>query len=104
VITSLFNVFFMRIDRGNIKPVATASADEQLDDLESFRCQTTGGFYLEAHARLLLVRRLRPLLGQLPGQRRGPPLSPRFISIKGRDLMFKNYPIYPYGTIQEKRP
>jgi Fe-S oxidoreductase len=26
------------------------------------------------------------------------PLSPRFISIKGRDLIFKNYPIYPIGS------
>ena len=25
-------------------------------------------------------------------------MSPRFISIKGRDLAFKNYPIYPYGS------
>jgi Fe-S oxidoreductase len=33
-----------------------------------------------------------------PANAVGRPLSPRFISIKGRDLMFKNYPIYPYGS------
>jgi hypothetical protein len=76
VITSLFNVFFMRIDRGNIKPVVNGITDDQLDDLESFRCQAVGRFHLEAHAGFLLVCRLRPLLRQLPGQRRGPPPVP----------------------------
>ena len=36
VITSIFNVFFMRIDHGNIKPVKHGISDDQLDDLESF--------------------------------------------------------------------
>ena len=36
VITSFFNVFFMRLDRGTVKPVRHGISDEQLDDLESF--------------------------------------------------------------------
>ncbi|MCA1785312.1 MAG: (Fe-S)-binding protein [Desulfobacteraceae bacterium] len=36
VITSLFNVFFMRLDKGKIKPVRHGVTAEQLDDLESF--------------------------------------------------------------------
>jgi len=36
VITSIFNVYFMRLRRGNIKPVRHGVSDEQLDDLESF--------------------------------------------------------------------
>ena len=36
VITSLFNVFFMRVKKGNIKPVKYGVTAEELDDLESF--------------------------------------------------------------------
>jgi hypothetical protein len=36
VITSLFNVFFMRIEKGNVKPVRYGISDEQLDGLDSF--------------------------------------------------------------------
>ncbi|MBW2514977.1 MAG: electron transfer flavoprotein, partial [Deltaproteobacteria bacterium] len=36
VITSIFNVFFMRMDRGNVKPVRHGVKDEELDDLASF--------------------------------------------------------------------
>ena len=36
VVTSLFNVFFMRTQRGNVKPVRYGLDDAQLDDLELF--------------------------------------------------------------------
>jgi hypothetical protein len=36
VITSIFNVFFMRVEKGNVKPVRYGIADEQLDELDSF--------------------------------------------------------------------
>ena len=36
VITSFFNVLFMRLDRGDIKPVRYGVPDDKLDDLESF--------------------------------------------------------------------
>ncbi|MFA5906507.1 MAG: electron transfer flavoprotein, partial [Desulfobacula sp.] len=36
VITSIFNVFFMRVRKGNIKPVMYGIADDKLDDLTSF--------------------------------------------------------------------
>ena len=35
VVTSVFNVFFMRLRRGNIKPVRYDVSEKQLDDLES---------------------------------------------------------------------
>ena len=42
------------------------------------RCQSLRGFYLEAHSRFLLLRRLRAVFRQLPGQRRRPPVVTAF--------------------------
>jgi ferredoxin len=82
VVTSLFNVF-MRLRRGNVKPVRHGISDEQLDDLESFRCETTGGFYLETHAGFYSCADCGRCSDNCPANAVGRPLSPRFISIKG---------------------
>ena len=69
--TSLFNVFFAKLDRGTVKPVRWGVSDEQLDQVKSFGVKNIRRLHLEAHAGLLFLRRLRALLGQLSGERRG---------------------------------
>ena len=59
---------------------------------EILRSQDVRGLHLEAHAGLLLLRRLRPVLGPVPGERRGPAASPRFLTIKARDYSFPALP------------
>jgi Fe-S oxidoreductase len=98
VITSLFNVFFMRIDRGNIKPVVNGITDDQLDDLESFGVKRLEDFTWKHMLDFYSCADCGRCSDNCPANAVGRPLSPRFISIKGRDLMFKNYPIYPYGS------
>jgi Fe-S oxidoreductase len=98
VITSLFNVFFMRIDRGNIKPVVHGIKDEELDDLESFGVKRLEDFTWKHLLDFYSCADCGRCSDNCPANAVGRPLSPRFISIKGRDLMFKNYPIYPYGS------
>ncbi len=98
VITSLFNVFFMRIDRGNIKPVRHGVTDEQLDDLESFGVKRLEDFTWKHLLDFYSCADCGRCSDNCPANAVGRPLSPRFISIKGRDLMFNNYPIYPYGS------
>jgi Fe-S oxidoreductase len=98
VITSLFNVFFMRIDRGNIKPVVHGIKDEDLDDLESFGVKRLEDFTWKHLLDFYSCADCGRCSDNCPANAVGRPLSPRFISIKGRDLMFKNYPIYPYGS------
>jgi Fe-S oxidoreductase len=98
VITSLFNVFFMRIDRGNIKPVVNGITDDQLDDLESFGVKKLEDFTWKHMLDFYSCADCGRCSDNCPANAVGRPLSPRFISIKGRDLMFKNYPIYPYGS------
>ncbi len=98
VITSLFNVFFMRIDRGNIKPVQHGVTDEQLDDLESFGVKRLEDFTWKHILDFYSCADCGRCSDNCPANAVGRPLSPRFISIKGRDLVFKNYPIHPYGS------
>ncbi len=98
VITSIFNVFFMRIDRGNIKPVRHGVSDEQLDDLASFGVKKLEDFTWKHLLDFYSCADCGRCSDQCPANAVKRPLSPRFISIKGRDAIFKNYPIYPVGA------
>jgi len=98
VITSIFNVFFMRLDRGNVKPVRHGVADDQLDDLESFGVKKLEDFTWKHILDFYSCADCGRCSDNCPANAVKRPLSPRFISIKGRDLVFKNYPLYPYGA------
>ncbi len=99
VITSIFNVFFMRIDRGNIKPVQHGVSDEQLDDLESFGVKNLADFTWKHMLDFYSCADCGRCSDQCPANAVKRPLSPRFISIKGRDAIFKSHPIYPVGAV-----
>ena len=98
VITSFFNVLFMRKKWGNIKPVRHGVSDDQLDDLEFFGVKTLEDFTWKHILDFYSCADCGRCSDQCPANAVGRPLSPRFISIKGRDLVFKNYPLYPYGA------
>ena len=68
--TSLFNVYFAKLDRGTLKPVRWGVSRRATGSGENLRREDVRRFHLEAHAGFLLLRRLRPLLGQLSRQRR----------------------------------
>ena len=93
VITSFFNVFFMRVQKGKIKPVMHGVSDEQLDDLESFGVKKLEDFTWKHMLDFYSCADCGRCSDQCPANAVGRPLSPRFITIKARDLMFKNYPL-----------
>jgi Fe-S oxidoreductase len=93
VITSVFNVFFMRLDRGNVKPVKYGVTDEQLDDLESFGVKVFEDFTWKHMLDFYTCADCGRCSDRCPANAVGRPLSPRFISIKGRDYAFKHYPL-----------
>jgi Fe-S oxidoreductase len=93
VITSIFNVFFMRVKQGNIKPVKYGVSDEELDDLESFGVKKLEDFTWKHMLDFYSCADCGRCSDQCPANAAGRPLSPRFITIKARDLIFKNYPI-----------
>ena len=102
VVTSVFNVFFMRLDRGNVKLVRYGITAEELDDLESFGVKKLEDFTWKHLLDFYSCADCGRCSDNCPANAVGRPLSPRFISIKGRDLMFKNYPVYPYGAAFKK--
>lgn len=93
VVTSLFNVFFMRLRRGNVKPVRYGISDEQLDDLESFGVKQLEDFTWKHILDFYSCADCGRCSDNCPANSVGRPLSPRFISIKGRDMAFKKYPL-----------
>ncbi|MCG8637130.1 MAG: (Fe-S)-binding protein [Desulfobacterales bacterium] len=93
VITSLFNVFFMRVRKGNIKPVMHGVKDEDLDELESFGVKKLEDFTWKHMLDFYSCADCGRCSDQCPANAVGRPLSPRFITIKARDLIFKNYPM-----------
>jgi Fe-S oxidoreductase len=92
VVTSIFNVFFMRLDRGNIKPVRHGVADEKLDDLDSFGVKVYEDFTWKHMLDFYTCADCGRCSDRCPANAVGRPLSPRFISIKGRDYAFEHYP------------
>jgi Fe-S oxidoreductase len=93
VITSIFNVFFMKLDKGTIKPVKWGVADDQLDDLESFGVKKFEDFTWKHMLDFYSCADCGRCSDQCPANAVGRPLSPRFISIKARDYSFKHYPL-----------
>ena len=101
-ITSIPNVFFMRLNKGNIKPVRWGVADEQLDDLETFGVRHLEDFTWKHILDFYTCSDCGRCSDRCPANRVGRPLSPRFITIKARGLVRKNYPLF--GGRLESRP
>lgn len=93
VITSFFNVLFMRVTRGNVKPVEYGISAEGLDALESLGVKKLEDFTWKHMLDFYSCADCGRCSDQCPASLVGRPLSPRFITIKARDLMFKKYPI-----------
>jgi Fe-S oxidoreductase len=102
VITSLFNVFFMRLDRGDVKPVRHGVPDSRLDELKSFGVKTFEEFTWKHMLDFYSCADCGRCSDRCPANRVKRPLSPRFISIKGRDYAFARYPLR--GAAVESKP
>jgi Fe-S oxidoreductase len=92
VIISIFNVFFMRLDRGNVKPVRYGVDDDQLDELDSFGVKVFEDFSWKHMLDFYSCADCGRCSDRCPANAVRRPLSPRFISIKGRDYAFQHYP------------
>ncbi len=93
VITSLFNVFFMRLDPGSVKPVRHGVPDSGLDGLDSFGVKTLEDFTWKHLLDFYSCADCGRCSDRCPANRVKRPLSPRFISIKARDHAFARYPL-----------
>ena len=93
VITSLPNTFFMRLERGNVKPVRHGVSAAKLDELDSFGVKTYKDFTWKHILDFYSCADCGRCSDQCPANAVKRPLSPRFISIKGRDFAFQHYPL-----------
>ncbi len=94
VITSLFNVFFMRVRTGNVKPVVYGISDAQLDDLKSFGVKKFEDFTWKHVLDFYSCVDCGRCSDHCPANAVKRPLSPRFISIKARDSIYERNPIF----------
>jgi Fe-S oxidoreductase len=91
--TSLFNVFFAKLDKGTVKPVRWGISDDQLDQVKSFGVKTFEDFTWKHMLDFYSCADCGRCSDNCPANAVGRPLSPRFISIKARDYAFQHYPV-----------
>jgi Fe-S oxidoreductase len=93
VITSIFNVFFMRLRKGNIKPPEYGLSDEEIENLDSIGVKKLEDFTWKHILDFYTCADCGRCSDNCPAATVGRPLSPRFITIRGRDAIFKTYPL-----------
>ncbi len=91
--TSLFNIYFAKLDREILKPVRWGVADEHLDQVKSFGVKTFEDFTWKHMLDFYSCADCGRCSDNCPANAVGRPLSPRFISIKARDYAFGHYPV-----------
>ncbi len=95
--TSLFNVYFSKLNRGTLKPVRWGVSDEHLDQVKSFGVKTFEDFTWKHMLDFYSCADCGRCSDNCPANAAGRPLSPRFISIKARDYAFQHYPMFGHA-------
>jgi Fe-S oxidoreductase len=93
IITSLPNVFMMKLDKGTVKPVKWGVPDNQLDELKNFGVKKYEDFTWKHMLDFYSCADCGRCSDHCPATAAGRPLSPRFITIKSRDFSFSHYPL-----------
>lgn len=92
--TSLFNVFFAKLDRGTVKPVKCGVSEEHLSQLQSLGVKTFTDFTWKHMLDFYSCADCGRCSDNCPANAAGRPLSPRFFTIKARDYSFQRYPVF----------
>lgn len=92
--TSLFNVYFSKLERGTVKPVRWQISDGALDQIESFGVKKFEDFTWKHMLDFYSCADCGRCSDNCPANAVGRPLSPRFLSIKARDYAFQHYPMF----------
>ncbi|MCF8111298.1 MAG: 4Fe-4S dicluster domain-containing protein [Desulfobacteraceae bacterium] len=92
-ITGPVTVFCKKLERGSVKPVQWGVDDESVADLESFGVKKFEDFNWKHILDFYSCADCGRCSDNCPANASGRPLSPRFISLKGRDYAFSHYPL-----------
>ena len=91
--TSLFSIYFAKLERGTLKPVRWGVPDEHLDQVKSFGVKTFEDFTWKHMLDFYSCADCGRCADNCPANAVGRPLAPRFITIKARDYAFQHYPV-----------
>jgi Fe-S oxidoreductase len=91
--TSLFSIYFAKLDRGTLKPVRWGVPDDHLDQVKSFGVKTFEDFTWKHMLDFYSCADCGRCSDNCPSNAAGRPLSPRFLTIKARDYCFQHYPV-----------
>ncbi len=91
--TSLFNVYFAKLDKGTVKPVKWGLTPEELDNVKSIGVKTFEDFTWKHMLDFYSCADCGRCSTQCPANAVGRPLSPRFLTTKARDYSFQHYPV-----------
>ena len=100
--TSLFSVYFAKLERGTLKPVRWGVPDEHLDQVKSFGVKKFEDFTWKHMLDFYSCADCGRCADNCPANAAGRPLAPRFLTIKARDYVFQHYPVL--GRPQEGKP
>jgi Fe-S oxidoreductase len=92
VLTSLFNVYFCKLDREALKPVRWDLQD--LDQARSIGVKKFEDFTWKHILDFYSCADCGRCSDNCPANTVGRPLSPRFLTIKARDYSFRHYPVF----------
>ena len=92
--TSLFSIFFAKLDREVLKPVRWGVSDEHLDRVKSVGVKTFEDFTWKHMLDFYSCADCGRCSDNCPANSVGRPLSPRFLSIKARNYAFQHYPVF----------
>ncbi len=91
--TSLFSIYFSKLQRGTLKPVRWGVSDEQLDQVKSFGVKTFEDFTWKHMLDFYSCADCGRCADNCPANKVGRPLAPRFLTTKARDYVFQHYPV-----------
>jgi len=100
--TSLFSIYFSKLERGSIKPVRWDVANEHLDQVKSFGVKTFGDFTWKHVLDFYSCADCGRCADKCPSNAVGRPLAPRFLTTKARDYVFQHYPVF--GKAHNSQP
>ncbi len=100
--TSLFSIYFSKLERGTLKPVRWDVPDERLDQVKSFGVKTFEDFTWKHMLDFYSCADCGRCADNCPSNAVGRPLAPRFLTIKARDYAFQHYPVF--GKAHNSKP
>jgi len=100
--TSLFSIYFAKLERGTLKPVRWGVTDEHLDQVKSFGVKKFEDFTWKHMLDFYSCADCGRCADNCPANAAGRPLAPRFLTTKARDYAFEHYPVF--GKANHSKP